>query len=57
MILLVDNFPGLGGGGVFLGILGEEVPPGSPNADTISDQKMSFTTPVLVPFSDLVSKK
>ena len=56
MILLVDNFPGLGRG-VFLGILGEEVPPGSPNADTISDQKMSFTTPVLHPFSDLVSKK
>ena len=57
MILLVDNLPGLGGGGVFLGILGGEVPPGSPNADTISDQKMSFTTPVLHPFSDLVSKK
>ena len=28
------------GGGVLLGILGEGVPPGSPNPDPISDQKM-----------------
>ena len=27
-------------GGVLLGILGEGVPPGSPNPDPISDQKM-----------------
>ena len=29
-----------------LGILGEGVPPGSPNPDLISDQKMSFSTTV-----------
>ena len=29
-----------GGGGVLLGILGGDVPPGSPNRDPISDQKM-----------------
>ena len=29
-----------GGGGELLGILGGGVPPGSPNADPISDQKM-----------------
>ena len=28
------------GGGVLLGILGGGVPPGSPNLDPISDQKM-----------------
>ena len=38
-----------GGGGVFLGILGGEMPPGSPNDDPISDQKMSFSTPVFRP--------
>ena len=48
------------GGRVLLGILGGGVPPGSPNPDLISDQKMSFSTPVfrpdlynLYPFSDL----
>ena len=42
-----------GGGGVgwraLLGILGEGVPPGSPNPDPISDQRMSFSTPVFRP--------
>ena len=32
--------------GVLLGILGGDVSPGSPNPDPISDQKMSFSTPV-----------
>ena len=32
-----------------LGILSEGVPPGSPNPDPISDQKMSFSTPFLRP--------
>ena len=32
---------GVGGGGVLLGILGGRVPPGSPNPEPISDQKMS----------------
>ena len=41
-----------GGGGVLLGILGEGVPPGSPNPDLISDQS-HFPHP----FSDLASKK
>ena len=36
-------------GGVLLGILGGDVPPGSPNPDPISDQKMSFFTPVFRP--------
>ena len=31
---------------VLLGILGGGVPPGSLNPDPISDQKMSFFTPV-----------
>ena len=35
--------------GVLLGILGGGVPPGSPNPDPISDQKMSFFTPVFRP--------
>ena len=35
--------------GVFLGILDGGVPPGSPNPDVISDQKMSFSTPVFRP--------
>ena len=39
-----------GGGGVLLGILGGGVvPPGSPNPDPVSDQKMSFSTPVIRP--------
>ena len=37
------------GGGQVLGILGGGVPPGSPNPDPISDQKMSFFTPVFGP--------
>ena len=41
--------PGRGGGGgegVPLGILGGSVPSCSPNPDPISDQKISFFTPV-----------
>ena len=37
------------GGGVLLGILGGGVPPGSPNPDPISDQKVLFYTPVFRP--------
>ena len=37
---------GGGGGGGLLGILGGDVPPSSSNPDPISDQKMSFFTPV-----------
>ena len=33
-----------GGDGVFLGILGGGVPPGSPNPDPISDQNVIFHT-------------
>ena len=36
-------------GGGNPGILGGGVPPGSPNPDPISDQKMSFSTPVFRP--------
>ena len=36
--------------GVLPGILGGSVPPGSPNPDPISDEKMSY---FLHPFSDL----
>ena len=39
--------------GILLGILGGGVPPGFPNPDPISDQKVSFSHP----FSDLASKK
>ena len=35
--------------GVLLGILGGGVPPGSPNPDPISDQKMSFSTSIFRP--------
>ena len=38
-----------GGGGVLLGILGEGVPPGSPNSDTISAEKMPLFTPLFRP--------
>ena len=40
-----------GGGGkwVLLGILGGGVTPGSPNSDPISEQEMSFLTPVFRP--------
>ena len=34
---------------MLLGILSKGVPPGSPNPDPISDQKMSFSTPVFRP--------
>ena len=37
------------GEGVLLRILGEGVPPGSPNPDSISDQMISFSTPVFRP--------
>ena len=33
-----------GEGGILLGILGRGVPPGSPNPDPISDQKIPFST-------------
>ena len=36
---------GGGGGNVLLGILGGDVPPNSPNRDSISDQNTSFFTP------------
>ena len=35
--------------GILLGNLGGRVPHGTPNPDPISDQKMSFFTPVLRP--------
>ena len=51
-------------GGLLLGILGGGVPPDAPNPNPISDQNLSFFTPVprpgpknLYPFSDLASKK
>ena len=34
------------GGGVLRGIVGGGVPPVSPNPDPVSDQKMTFSTPV-----------
>ena len=37
------------GGGLLLEILGGGVPPRSPNPELISDQNMSFSTPVLRP--------
>jgi len=40
---------GGGGMGILLGIFGRGVPPASPNPDPISDQKMSFPTPVFRP--------
>ena len=46
-MILLSCFPG--GEGVFLGIIGGGVPPGSPNPDSISDQKVS----IFNPFSDL----
>ena len=41
--------PGEWGGGVLMGILVGGVPLGSPNLDPISNQKMSFFTPVFRP--------
>ena len=53
-----------GGGGVLLGTPGGGVPHGSPNTDTLSDQKMSFFPPIFrpslqspYPFSNLASTK
>ena len=40
---------GRGGKWVLLGILGGGVTPGSPNSDPISEQEMSFLTPVFRP--------
>ena len=45
----MSGYPGLGPRGVLYGILGGGVLPGSPNPDLISDQKMSFFTPVFRP--------
>ena len=42
---------GGGGKGILPGILDGGVPPSSPNPDPISDQKMSFSTPVFRPGS------
>ena len=55
--------PGGGGAAVFLVMLGGGLPPGCSTPDPISDQKMSFFTPVFrpglnqYPFSDLACKK
>ena len=50
MTLSVSNFTMRGGGGgALLGILGGNVLPGSPIPDPISDQTMSFSTPVFRP--------
>ena len=58
-IFLSQNVRGLRGAyvtgqlyprGILLGILGGGViPPGSPNPESVSDQKMSFSTPVIRP--------
>ena len=58
-IFLSQNVRGLRGAyvtgqlyprGIPLGILGGGViPPGSPNPEPVSDQKMSFSTPVIRP--------
>ena len=48
-IRTVTSAPEWGGGGVLLGILGGDVPPGSQNPDPISEQKMSFSRPVFRP--------
>ena len=52
MTLSVSSFTMKGGGGgvvALLGILGGDVLPGSPIPDPISDQTMSFSTPVFRP--------
>ena len=53
-----------GGGGVLLGVLVGVVPPGSPDPDPISDQKMYFSTLVFrldlenpYPFLDLAFRQ
>ena len=55
---LKPRFP-RGGEGVLLGIFGGGAPPGSSNPDLVSDQKMSFSTPVFRPdlFSDLAFRQ
>ena len=48
----INNFclkQGPGGGGLLLGVLDGGVPPCSSNPHPISDQKMSFYTPVFRP--------
>jgi len=59
-VFLPGGGGGGGGGGVLLGNFGGCVPPASLNPDPISDQKISFPTPVFrpgfsnpYPFSDL----
>ena len=47
--LEITGSPSSPGGGILLGIPGGGVPPGSPNHDPISDQKLSFSTPVFRP--------
>ena len=47
--LMLIFFPTRVTRGVLLGILGGDVPPGSSNLDLISDQKISFSTPVFRP--------
>ena len=42
-------YRGVGGGGVLLAIPFGGAPHGSPNPDTISDQKMSFFPPIFRP--------
>ena len=48
-IVLEALIPARRGGGVLLGILGGDVMPRSSNPDPISDQKVSFFTPVFRP--------
>ena len=43
--ILCNHVPIIFPRGILLGILGGGVPPGSPNPDPISDQKISFSTP------------
>ena len=47
--LEITGSPSSPEGGILLGIPGGGVPPGSPNHDPISDQKLSFSTPVFRP--------
>ena len=47
--MMISRAGGGGGKWVHLGILGGGVTPGSPNSDPISEQEMSFLTPVFRP--------